>query len=282
MVASAESAALEGAQARGASITDTMQALKREGRVAFIPFLVACDPDRDTTVEAIRRLDALGASVIELGVPYCDPVADGPVIQAAATRGLAHGTTLDDVLGLVAEVAPTIKAPILLFVYFNPILTRGLEKFCAQAIAAGAKGLLVPDIPLEEASAVADVAAAHGLELVLLTTPTTPPERMQAIARRSSGFVYLVSITGVTGVKEAMEARVEGLIAELQRQTDKPVAVGFGVSRPDQARQLAGWGAEGVIVGSALVRALGEAASPAEGLDAMAELAASLVQAIQK
>lgn len=135
---------------------------------------------------------------------------------------------------------------------------------------------------MEEAAEVSDVARKHGLELVLLTTPTTPRERMHAIAERSSGFVYLVSVTGVTGVKEQMESRVQGLIGDLQQETDKSVAVGFGVSKPEQARQLKDWGAQGVIVGSALVRALGEAASPQQGLEDMTALASSLVQALQQ
>ena len=142
-------------------------------------------------------------------------------------------------------------------------------------------GLLVPDIPMEEADKVSEVASRHGLELVMLTTPTTPRPRMHAIAERSKGFVYLVSVTGVTGVKDKVEDRVQGLIADLQRETDTSVAVGFGVSRPEQARQLKDWGAQGVIVGSALVRALGEAPSPQEGLDRLSSLAQELVQAIQ-
>ncbi|KAK2078307.1 hypothetical protein QBZ16_004176 [Prototheca wickerhamii] len=258
-----------------------MQELREQKRVAFIPFLVACDPDKATTAEALRRLDRAGASVIELGVPYSDPLADGPVIQAAATRALEKKTKLQDVLDLVTEVSPELSCPILLFVYYNPILTRGIDTFCAQVAAAGAKGLLVPDIPMEEADKVSEVASRHGLELVMLTTPTTPRPRMHAIAERSKGFVYLVSVTGVTGVKDKVEDRVQGLIADLQRETDKSVAVGFGVSRPEQARQLKDWGAQGVIVGSALVRALGEAPSPQQGLDRLSSLAQELVQAIQ-
>lgn len=262
------------------SVTGRMNELKKSNRVAFVPFIVACDPDAATTVKALQALDAAGADVIELGVPYSDPLADGPTIQAAATRALQQGTTLDKVLDVVREAAPTITAPIVLFTYYNPIMARGLTKFCRQIKAAGASALLVPDIPLEETADIRAAANAEGLELVLLVTPTTPTPRMRAIAELSQGFVYLVSVTGVTGIKDSMEARVEGLIAQLQSQTDKPVCVGFGVSKPEQARQIKAWGAEGVICGSALVKALGEAGNPEAGLERMTELAQSLRGAI--
>jgi len=248
---------------------------------AFIPFIMAGDPDLATTEAALRALDAAGADVIELGVPYSDPLADGPTIQGAHTRGLDSGTTLGSALVMVGRVAPDLRAAIVMFTYFNPIMRRGAAAFCQEAAAAGVAGLLVPDIPLEETGPIRQVAGAAGLELVLLATPTTPPARMAAIAAASQGFVYLVSVAGVTGARAAMEARVEGLIATLRATTDKPIAVGFGVSGPDTAAQVMAWGADGVIVGSALVKALGEAASPAAGLEAMAALAASIRAAVR-
>lgn len=257
-----------------------MAELKAQKKTAFIPFLCAGDPDLETTATALRKLDEIGADVIELGVPYSDPLADGPVIHSAATRALQKGTTLDAVVAMVREVAPQLKAPLVLFTYFNPILRKGVDRFCQQIKVAGASGLLVPDIPLEETGAVRAACERAGLELVLLVTPTTPKQRMADIARASQGFVYLVSVTGVTGVQERVQARVEGLIDLLHSVTDKSIAVGFGVSRPEQARQIVEWGAEGVICGSALVRALGEAKSPAEGLAAMEALAKSLRDAI--
>lgn len=228
----------------------------------------------------MKQLDALGADIIELGVPYSDPLADGPTIQAAATRALQHGTTLDRVLGVVKKVSPSISAPIVLFTYFNPIMARGLDTFCKQVRDVGASGLLVPDIPLEETDEIRTVASQHGLELVLLTTPTTPAQRMKKIAETSQGFVYLVSLTGVTGMRGTMESRVEGLIQSLKATTDKSIAVGFGVSGPQQAQQIKEWGADGVIVGSALVKALGEAGSEEEGLKKMVDLAKSIRDAI--
>lgn len=263
------------------SVSGTMAELKKQGKAAFIPFLVACDPDAGTTVKAMQKLDEIGADVIELGVPYSDPLADGPTIQAAATRALQQGTTLDKVLAVVREASATVKAPIVMFTYYNPIMARGLDKFCQQIKEAGASGLLVPDIPLEETPAIREVAAVHGIELVLLTTPTTPQERMHRIALSSQGFVYLVSVTGVTGARVSMETRVEGLIKQLQEVAEgKAVCVGFGVSGPEQAKQLRAWGADGVICGSALVKALGESGSPEEGLKQMAALASSLREVI--
>lgn len=262
------------------TVSGTMAELKAKGKVAFIPFICAGDPDLNTTAEAMRRLDAVGSDVIELGVPYSDPLADGPVIQGAATRALERGTTLDKVIEMLASVAPSLKAPVVLFTYYNPIMRRGMDSFCKQIKAAGASGLLVPDIPLEETTDIREICTKNGLELVLLTTPTTPQARMSTIAKASQGFVYLVSVTGVTGVKETVSARVENLVEMLHGVTDKSVAVGFGVSRPEHAQQIVSWGAEGVICGSALVRALGEAATPAEGLDAMEKLARSLREVI--
>ena len=257
------------------SVSERMAECKKNNRTAFIPFLVAGDPSLDETVEAIKALDALGADVIELGVPYSDPLADGPVIQAAATRALQQGVVLDKVIDVVRRVSPEITAPIVMFTYFNPIMARGLNTFCEQIKAAGASGLLVPDIPLEETTEIREVASSHGLDLVLLATPTTPTPRMKAIADKTMGFVYLVSVTGVTGMRGATESRVEGLIDQLRQGTDKSIAVGFGVSGPEQAKQIKDWGADGVIVGSALVKALGE-----QGLAHMTQLAKSIRDAI--
>lgn len=263
--------------AQTVSISEHMESLKQQKRTAFIPFLMSGDPDLATTAKAIRILDKIGADVIELGVPYSDPLADGPTIHAAATRALLEQhVTLDQVLNMVKEVSPHISAPIILFIYFNPITARSPQKLCQQAKAAGVSGVLVPDIPLEETSEIREAANKAGLELILLTTPTTPRERMQAIAQASQGFVYLVSVTGVTGSRAGMESRVEGLISMLHEVTDKSVAVGFGISDPIAAQQVQSWGAEGVIVGSALVKALGEASSPEEGLQAMSTLAQQL------
>jgi len=233
-----------------------------------MPFLMAGDPDTATTAATLLALQEAGADLIELGIPYSDPLADGPVIQASAGRALAAGTTPGGVLAMLAELGPRLHTPVVLFTYSNPLLNRGMEAFCAEAAAAGAAGLVVPDLPLEEAEKLSPLAAAAGLDLVLLVAPTTPAERMARIHAASRGFTYLVSVTGVTGVRSSLEARVEPLVQRLKAQGGTPVAVGFGIAGPSQAAQVRAWGADGAIVGSALVKAMASAAS--EGLDVAA------------
>jgi len=263
------------------SVSEAFEVARQEGRTAFVPFLCAGDPDFEATRQALLALDEAGSTVIELGVPYSDPLADGSTIQAAASRALAGGATLDKCLELVEEMAPRLKAPLVLFTYFNPIMSRGLDTFAARLAEVGAKGLLVPDIPLEETSLVRESTSKHGIELVLLATPTTPAERMERIAAASEGFVYLVSLTGVTGAKTETDSRVEGLVSTLKSLTDKPVCVGFGISGPKQAKQVADWGADGVIMGSTLVKLLGEAESTEEGVNAVRDVATSVVEVLR-
>jgi tryptophan synthase alpha chain len=225
-----------------------------------MPFLMAGDPDLASTAATLLALQGAGADLIELGIPYSDPLADGPVIQAAAARALAAGTTPGRVLEMLGSLRSSLTIPVVLFTYSNPLLNRGMDAFCRDAAAVGAAGLVVPDLPLEEAEKLSVIAAAEGLDLVLLVAPTTPPERMARIHAASRGFTYLVSVTGVTGVRASLESRVEPLVQQLQAQGGSPVAVGFGISGPEQARQVRQWGADGAIVGSALVRAMEAAA----------------------
>ncbi|WP_008312515.1 tryptophan synthase subunit alpha [Leptolyngbya sp. PCC 6406] len=262
------------------SVSEQFQALRDRGQCALIPFITAGDPDLDTTIAALKLLDQQGADLIELGVPYSDPLADGPVIQAASTRALGRGVTLDDVLTVVRQVTPDIQSPIILFTYYNPILNRGIESFLQEVAAAGVRGLVVPDLPLEEVNPLLTAAQGAGVEVILLVAPTSPPERIQAIAAQAQGFIYLVSVTGVTGVRREIQSRVQDLLQDLQASTDKPVAVGFGVSQPEQAAQLRSWGADGVVVGSAFVQRLAEG-SPEEGLKALSTFCAELKAAIQ-
>lgn len=226
-----------------------------------MPFLMAGDPDLASTRASLLALQASGADLVELGIPYSDPLADGPVIQAAASRALGSGTTPAKVLEMLASLQGELTLPVVLFTYSNPLLNRGMEAFCAAAAAAGAAGLVVPDLPLEEAEKLSAIAAAAGLDLVLLVAPTTPPERLARIHQASRGFTYLVSVTGVTGVRTNLESRVGSLVSQLKAQGDTPVAVGFGISGADQARQVRDWGADGAIVGSALVTVMAEAHS---------------------
>jgi tryptophan synthase alpha chain len=233
--------------------------LQAEGRCALMPFLMAGDPDLDRTRAVLLALQAAGADMIELGIPYSDPLADGPVIQAAASRALASATTPGKVLEMLGSLRGELTIPVILFTYSNPLLNRGMEAFCRAAAAAGAAGLVVPDLPLEEAERLSAIAAAEGLDLVLLVAPTTPADRMGRIAAASRGFTYLVSVTGVTGVRTSIETRVEGLVQQLKGMGPTPVAVGFGIAGPEQARQVRDWGADGAIVGSALVKVMAEA-----------------------
>ncbi|MEC4986398.1 MAG: tryptophan synthase subunit alpha [Oscillatoria sp. PMC 1068.18] len=261
------------------SVSDCFESLKKRSQCAFIPFLTAGDPDLQTTAKALKLLDRAGADLIELGVPYSDPLADGPVIQAAATRALRRGVKLEDVLQIVQDVAPEIKAPIILFTYYNPIYYRGIEAFLKQIVEAGVKGLVVPDLPLEEAESLLKPAAEVGIEVTLLVAPTSPRERIEAIAKKSQGFIYLVSVTGVTGMRQEMQSRVQDLLQSLRSATKKPIGVGFGISTPEQAKQVQAWGADAVIVGSAFVKRLAEG-TPDSGLAAIEEFCANLKQAI--
>ena len=261
------------------SVSDCFKSLRDSSKCALIPFITAGDPDLKTTAQALRILDQSGADLIELGVPYSDPLADGPTIQAAATRALQRGVSLDNVLEMVKDVAPNLKAPLILFTYYNPILNRGIESFLKQIAEVGVKGLVVPDLPLEEAESLLKPAAEIGIEVTLLVAPTSPKERIEAIAHKSQGFIYLVSVTGVTGVRTQLESRVQDILQQMRTVTDKPIGVGFGISGPEQAKQVKDWGADAVIVGSAVVKRLTDC-PPAEGLKAIEEFCKSLKSAI--
>ncbi len=219
-----------------------------------MPFLMAGDPDLETSFDVIVNLQKEGADMVELGIPYSDPLADGPVIQAAAARSLKVGTTPMKVLDMLKKFRERINIPVILFTYSNPLLSFGIEAFCEEASEAGASGLVVPDLPLEEAEKLSPIAARNGIDLVLLVAPTTPKERMKRIAETSKGFTYLVSVTGVTGERNAIEGRVQFLVENLKESSPVPVAVGFGISDSNQIAKVRRWGADGAIVGSALVK----------------------------
>jgi tryptophan synthase alpha chain len=261
------------------NVAQRFQQLKQNSQCAFIPFITAGDPDLETTAKALEILANNGADLIELGVPYSDPLADGPTIQAAATRALQKGVQLEDVLAIVKNAVNTIDVPIILFTYYNPIYYRGVESFLQQIKEAGVSGLVVPDLPLEEAETLLNSATEIGIEVVLLVAPTSSPERIKAIAEKSQGFIYLVSVTGVTGVRSEMATGVQDLLTSLHHATDKPIGVGFGISDPEQAKQIKDWGADGVIVGSAIVKRLASG-TPESGLKAIAEFSYALKQAI--
>lgn len=260
-------------------ISDRFNSLHLCSQCALIPFITAGDPDLETTAKALRVLDRSGADIIELGVPYSDPLADGPVIQAAATRALQRGTKLEQVLEMVKAVSPEIASPIILFTYYNPILYRGIEPFLQQIADAGVAGLVVPDLPLEEAEGLLKPASECGIDVTLLVAPTSSAERIEAIASKSQGFIYLVSVTGVTGMRSGLETRVQDLLQQIRRTCNKPIGVGFGISQPEHAQQVKAWGADAVIVGSAFVKRLADG-TPEEGLSAIADFCQSLKAAI--
>jgi tryptophan synthase alpha chain len=231
--------------------------LRAEGRKAFVAFVTAGDPSLEKTVETAVALDREGVDVLELGVPFSDPLADGPVIQRSSERALGRGTTLPDVLEAVRRIRGRCEIPLLLFSYFNPLLRHGLERLANEGRAAGLDGVLVTDLPPEEAEGWLSVARAHGLDTVFLAAPTSPPERLRKVAEATRGFVYAVSRTGVTGERQALSDDARPLVDRLKALTTEPVALGFGISTPEQVAAAASV-ADGVVVGSALVRFLEE------------------------
>ena len=228
--------------------------LNKSNKLALMPFIMAGDPNIETTSEILLKLQEKGADFIELGIPYSDPLADGPIIQFSASKALKAGTTSTKVIHLLDSLKGKLHIPVILFTYFNPILNFGLENFCELATKAGVAGLIIPDLPLEEACKFSKIISSFCIDLVLLVAPTTPFERMKMISNNTKGFTYLVSVTGVTGERNKMENRVESLITKLKKISKNPVAVGFGISSPEHVNKVRKWGADGVIIGSAFVK----------------------------
>lgn len=233
-------------------ISDTFERLRREGKRALIPFITAGDPDLASTRKLLVELDHAGADIIELGVPFSDPVADGPVIQRASMRALRNKVGVADILQLVSELRGQVKAPIVLFSYLNPLLQFGLDKLTTEAAGAGVAGVLITDLSLEDTTDFQNSLAEHDLDLVLLAAPTTGDERLQMITEKASGFIYAISTTGVTGTRTELSAGARELVSRVRRFTDLPVAVGFGISTREQVSEVWGY-ADGAVVGSAIV-----------------------------
>jgi tryptophan synthase alpha chain len=237
-------------------IAGVFAGLRTENRAALIPFVEAFDPDRATSAALLAGMAANGADIIEIGVPFTDPMADGPIIQAAGRRALDAGASLAGVLGLVKEFrAGNAHTPLVLMGYLNPILAYGVERFCADAASAGVDGLIVVDLPTEEAALLLPAAGAHGLDVIRLVAPTTSDERLPLVLAGSSGFVYYVSITGITGTRTASAEDLARDIPRIRRATTLPIAVGFGVRTPAQAAIVAQY-ADAAIVASALIEKL--------------------------
>ena len=261
-------------------------ALKKEGRSAFVTFLMAGDPDPATSLSIIKAMPRCGADVIEIGMPFTDPMADGPSIQAAGLRALKAGMTLKKTLELVRAFREDDNTtPLVLMGYYNPIYIYGVEKFLADAKFAGVDGLIIVDLPAEEDAELCVPALKAGLNFIRLATPTTDDRRLSAVLANTSGFVYYVSITGITGAAAADSGVVGEAVARIKRHTDLPVCVGFGIRTPDAARAIAAC-ADGAVVGTALVDALrasldAEGRATAKTVNAVAGLAASLAHGVR-
>jgi len=245
-------------------ITDAFDRLKQEGHTGLVTYITAGDPTVARTQDILFALERAGADVIELGVPFSDPLADGPVIQRATERALAGGTTLDQVIGLVERVRARLTVPVVLFTYANPILRMGLREFGQRASAAGVDGVLILDLPVEEADEWRSLFESHGLDTIFLLSPTTTDDRIRQAARLGRGFLYGISRLGVTGARVAVAAGAINLADRIRRETSMPLALGFGVSHPDHVREI-GRAADAAVVGSALVQVIADAGD-GEGL----------------
>lgn len=225
---------------------------KKQGK-AFIPYIMAGDPSLARTRELVKILEDCGADIIELGVPFSDPLADGPTIQQAAQRALKQGVTLASVIDFVADLRKTTQIPLVIMTYYNLIFKYGDERFIRDATAAGIDGMIIPDLPPDEAGDIMGYAHSAGFDIIFLLAPTSTPQRIRKVARASGGFIYYVSITGITGNRLTLDPEVGRHIADIRQAGKKPVAIGFGVSTPEEAAAVAGY-ADGVIVGSAIVK----------------------------
>ena len=233
-------------------LQSTFARLRDKRAPGLVTYITAGDPDLDRTAGILRALDRAGADVLEVGVPFSDPLADGPVIQRATERALASGTTLSRVLDLLRELRTDIASPIVIFSYANPILRLGAEQFADRAREAGVDGVLVLDLPIEEADEFRTMLAGRGIDTILLLSPTTTDDRLRRAAALGSGFLYAISRLGVTGARDALATGAREMVERIRRVSDLPVALGFGISRPDHVREVAQW-ADAAVVGSALV-----------------------------
>ncbi|MDC7825969.1 MULTISPECIES: tryptophan synthase subunit alpha [unclassified Pseudomonas] len=255
--------------------------LKQQNRAALVTFVTAGDPDYASSLEILKGLPAAGADVIELGMPFTDPMADGPAIQLANIRALAAKQNLPKTLQMVREFRVTDSStPLVLMGYYNPIFAYGVERFIADAKEAGVDGLIIVDLPPEHNDELCEPAQAAGLDFIRLTTPTTDDQRLPTVLNGSSGFVYYVSVAGVTGAGAATMDHVEQAVARLRRHTDLPLCIGFGIRTPEHAADVARR-ADGVVVGSALVDQIAKAESPAQAIDGVLSLCAQLAEGVR-
>jgi tryptophan synthase alpha chain len=266
------------ASSNSTRISKRFAELRASGELGIVAYITAGDPSLDATLKFVLALAEAGADVIELGVPFSDPLADGPTIQRASERALKAGTTLAGILDLVRHIRQSSQVPLVLFSYYNPILQMGLEKFAASAASAGADGVLATDLTPEESEEYRRILGAHHLDTIFLGAPTSTDERLAKIARCSSGFLYLISRTGVTGAKDALPDDLPALLRRARSVTQLPIAVGFGISLPGHVSVLGGL-ADAAVIGSALVSEIEKATSVDAGAAALAERVRSLKEA---
>ncbi|MCJ7641171.1 MAG: tryptophan synthase subunit alpha [Desulfobacterales bacterium] len=257
----------------------TFKRLRKKGRAALIPFVVAGDPDLGTTEALVLKMAESGADIIELGLPFSDPLADGPIIQAASERALRNGTNLTKVFGL-AEKLKGVPTPLILMTYFNPVFKFGLRDFAKGCHDSGIDGVIIPDLPPEEAGPWIREAKAVDLDTIFLVAPTSTPDRIKLISKWSRGFIYYVSVTGVTGTRENLPDELEQAIRRVKEHGKKPVAVGFGISTPAQAKTMSRF-ADGVIVGSAIVKIIEEKLDSPDLVNQVGDFVTSLAQALK-
>jgi len=256
-------------------------ALKKQRRTALIPFVTAGDPDLATTLEILRALERAGADLIELGVPFSDPMADGPTIQRASERALEKGASLPRILQMVHKFRRHSEMPLILFGYYNPFLRYGLKRFTAEATAAGVDGVLCVDLPPEESGELKRWTDARGLDTIFLLAPTSDIGRIRLVARRGRGFIYYVSVTGVTGARRSLENHLRARVARVRRETSLPVGVGFGISTPRQAAWIASF-ADAAVVGSALIGTMERAGGRREKVAQAGRFVARLKRAMEQ
>ncbi len=239
-------------------LAETFERLRAEGKTGLVTYITAGDPDLGKTAGILSALDRAGADVIEVGVPFSDPLADGPVIQRATERALASGTTLSGVLDLIGRSRAELRAPIVIFSYANPILRLGAERFADRAREAGVDGVLVLDLPIEEADSFRGLLAARGIDTILLLSPTTTDQRLRKAAALGSGFLYAISRLGVTGARDQVASGAQEMVERIRAVSTLPIAIGFGISKPEHVREVGQW-ADAAVVGSALVNVIAEA-----------------------
>ncbi|MDX1952490.1 MAG: tryptophan synthase subunit alpha [Verrucomicrobiota bacterium] len=261
-------------------IAERFKSLKSEGKKGFVVYISAGDPNLQATFDLALAFDSMGVDVLELGVPFSDPLADGLVNQLAAQRGLESGTTPRKVLQTVRQIRERSSIPIVLYIYFNLIFKQGLESFIKEAAEAGVDGLLVLDLPPEESENYELLMKAHGMNNIYLIAPTTPEERMAYIVKRGTGFIYYVSREGVTGMQQQVAGNIHGMVQKIRSCTQLPIAVGFGISNPDQARAVADV-ADGIVVGSAIVNQIAEHGKKSDLVQRVQEFTRPLINAVK-